>query len=654
MKNSNDIEENQIKSGENGKLQISNNAPLCIAGMHRSGTSMITRMLNISGLYLGQANQILPAAHDNPKGFWENIEFVRINEDILSIFGGHWNKIPKLPGNWFTSELMRPITERAKLLIQKTSIFYPWGWKDPRNSITYPFWNWLLPDLKVVIPLRDPYEVALSMNRRNEFPIEFGLSLWYEYNNALIAATSASQRIITHYDAYFDNTKAELKRLLAWLNWSTDEDKIKIASSTLTSNLRHHIVSSNPKRDYKELKYVFELYELLLKDAGPNCQSMSGGSHGTTRNISYKASSSLELRKQNSQNIFQPENKSVKKSCLISIIIPVFNKIDLTIKCITQIYKHTPNKTDFELIIVDDGSTDRTSEYLSQNQQSHTNLFVIRNPYSRGFAASCNMGASIATGENLLFIDNGTEMQSRWLRSLTKILHETKKANAIGAELLFENKSNKNGRSTIIDSEESFDPIILNHIFHSTSAEFPEANLLKFNQALPASALIIKKVAYFQLDIFGRNNWNRYNHEDLRFSTTEEDQLFAYQTKSKNINSRPKIGRDKLANISQDIKIQQNKRLEKITPVWGRTEDIHGKELLQSKIGEHKLDNHRKVNEHEPIEASIIILTYNQLSFTKECLQSIEKYTKLIMHRLTEHRNTSNQLEIPMQITKLY
>ncbi len=74
-------------------------APIAITGMHRSGTSMITRALHDSGLRLlgTGADQLIEAADDNPEGFWENKAIVDCNEELLEATGGAWDNPPLLP-----------------------------------------------------------------------------------------------------------------------------------------------------------------------------------------------------------------------------------------------------------------------------------------------------------------------------------------------------------------------------------------------------------------------------------------------------------------------------------------------------------------------------------------------------------------------------
>jgi len=116
-------------------------APVCIAGMHRSGTSMVTRLLKDCGLFLGAEEELVGPALDNSEGFWENRNFVGLNEDILARFGGSWGEPPAFPTRWEFGSAVDPLLGRAGELVARFSRHRHWGWKDPRNSLTIPFWR---------------------------------------------------------------------------------------------------------------------------------------------------------------------------------------------------------------------------------------------------------------------------------------------------------------------------------------------------------------------------------------------------------------------------------------------------------------------------------------------------------------------------------
>src|ERR1700683_4868218 len=90
---------------------------VCILGMHRSGSSLLTRILNILGVYLGPPQTLLEARPDNPTGFWELAEVNRINDELLSRFGGRWSDPPAFPHHWETSPLLIDLKQQAQDLI---------------------------------------------------------------------------------------------------------------------------------------------------------------------------------------------------------------------------------------------------------------------------------------------------------------------------------------------------------------------------------------------------------------------------------------------------------------------------------------------------------------------------------------------------------
>jgi hypothetical protein len=242
-------------------------APICIAGMHRSGTSMIARLLNVRGIYLGPDEDLFPATPDNPEGHWEHATFVRINEEILATLGAGWDYPPDASSFSENGGLLAPLEEEATLLLHRFDGQQLWGWKDPRTSLTLPFWQKLIDDLKVVVCVRNPLEVAESLHRRGMSSYAFGLALWRTYNERLLAETTPSGRVVTHYLAYFNDPPAEIQRIGRRLQFHVSEAIQSGESLVARSELRHHhltirdMVSSGVPAD------IVDLYRRLCEEA---------------------------------------------------------------------------------------------------------------------------------------------------------------------------------------------------------------------------------------------------------------------------------------------------------------------------------------------------------------------------------------------------
>ena len=155
---------------------------------------MLTKLLYTCGLYLGPENELMPAQADNPDGFWEHLGFVALNDELLNELGGGWDLPPKADEK-FTHPRLDALRMKAQLLIEGFASPSVWGWKDPRNSLTLPFWQELLPGLKTLVIVRNPLEVAYSMRERNGTSYSFGLRLWENYNRRVIETASAQERI---------------------------------------------------------------------------------------------------------------------------------------------------------------------------------------------------------------------------------------------------------------------------------------------------------------------------------------------------------------------------------------------------------------------------------------------------------------------------
>jgi hypothetical protein len=246
--------------------------------MHRSGTSLVANLLRLCGLHLGEEQDILPASVDNTEGYWENRKFVLLHNEVLLGLGGSWDLPPVLPDDWPYQERLHQLRVKAELLIEEFTDREPWGWKDPRTSLILPFWQSLdgitMPfwlgrgeKLRVVLCLRDPLEVFQSLRDRNFTPNASGLELWLTYNQKILQSTLPEDRIVTHYEAYFQDTNAELTRVLNFLNMKVSPEVISQSAGIVSSAMRHKRSDISALRDAKVSPEIIELYVALCEEA---------------------------------------------------------------------------------------------------------------------------------------------------------------------------------------------------------------------------------------------------------------------------------------------------------------------------------------------------------------------------------------------------
>jgi hypothetical protein len=117
----------------------------------------------------------------------------------------------------------------------------------------------------------------------------------------------------------------------------------------------------------------------------------------------------------------------------VSIVIPVHNKFELTYNCISSIHDAL-TKVSFEIIIVDDSSSDET---LLSSLMFQGGCYTVRTSKNEGFIGACNLGASRASGEYLLFLNNDTLVNDGWLDALTETMDSDPGIGIAGSRLLF-------------------------------------------------------------------------------------------------------------------------------------------------------------------------------------------------------------------------
>src|SRR5882724_3404234 len=235
---------------------------------------MLTRLLHGCGLYLGPKEALMPPQADNPDGFWEHLGFVGLNDELLDALGGAWDLPPKTNEN-LSEERLDPLRMKARLLIEGFHSAQIWGWKDPRNSLTLPFCEDLVPGLKTLIIVRNPLEAAYSMRKRNGTSYAFGLRLWEIYNRRLIEAASKHERLVTHYDLFFENAQKELQRIGNFVG--LPDAKIPGAVELVATKRRHTHFTIDQLVDAGVSGEVIELYRALIAQASSTRNTTSVG-----------------------------------------------------------------------------------------------------------------------------------------------------------------------------------------------------------------------------------------------------------------------------------------------------------------------------------------------------------------------------------------
>ncbi|MDU8459091.1 MULTISPECIES: glycoside hydrolase family 99-like domain-containing protein [Pseudomonas syringae group] len=118
---------------------------------------------------------------------------------------------------------------------------------------------------------------------------------------------------------------------------------------------------------------------------------------------------------------------------LVSVIIPVFNNVKLTLECLSSIHQHTPADIAVEIIIADDASTDETQTLL----QSVSSIKYIRNEQNLGFLLNCNNALDQVTGTFTVYLNNDVQVTAGWLEALLSTFDDFENVGAVGPKFVY-------------------------------------------------------------------------------------------------------------------------------------------------------------------------------------------------------------------------
>ncbi len=228
-----------------GKTAVVAPVALLVLGMHRSGTSAMTRVLNLLGVALG--DDLMPPGPDNPLGFWEHQGIVSVHEALLGALDRRWDDPRPMPEGWLDTDAAREAGEAIAAILQRDFAAAPaWAVKDPRLCRLMPLWRRVLGELgiepRVVLVSRHPREVAGSLERRDGLPVAIGELLWARYLIDAVRGSEGCRRDMVAYDDLLDDWRATVRRIdqaLA-LDLAADTDQAREIDAFVSPQLRHH------------------------------------------------------------------------------------------------------------------------------------------------------------------------------------------------------------------------------------------------------------------------------------------------------------------------------------------------------------------------------------------------------------------------------
>lgn len=269
---------------------------LLITGMHRSGTSVIARLLNESGCDLGRPEDLMPAKPDNPDGFWEHLTANEINIAILDAAGVTWDTaLGDELGHLSQTDRTRFSSSILQFVGEMSADREIWGIKDPRLALTLPLWRQLLTQPVVVWCVRDPVEIGLSIEGRNGFPVHLGVALWEAYTIAAMNAIETTPVVVASYASLLEDPASEVTRIVTCINRISNKDLCPPPERLIGDIVKPHLhraVQSDGMRDSFVTPHYQRLWERAMTAEGWE------DSAGSTRQLSRLSRDLILLHRQ--------------------------------------------------------------------------------------------------------------------------------------------------------------------------------------------------------------------------------------------------------------------------------------------------------------------------------------------------------------------
>jgi O-antigen biosynthesis protein len=240
-------------------IETKNKKLIVVLGMHRSGTSAITRGLQVMGVGLGD-RMLPPVDGDNAKGYWEDIDLNALNIEMLRAIGSDWFHLA--PIDTIDVEVLRKqgyFLRGVELLRQKVGSAPIFGFKDPRVAKLLNFWKGVFGhcqfNVNYVLAVRHPLSVVKSLAKRSGIAAEQSYLLWLGHVITSLTESVGNKRVIVDYDCLMQTPDRELVRIASCIGLEIDSAELQgYKSEFLDQGLRHT---------------SYDLNDLLLDDACP-------------------------------------------------------------------------------------------------------------------------------------------------------------------------------------------------------------------------------------------------------------------------------------------------------------------------------------------------------------------------------------------------
>jgi GT2 family glycosyltransferase/SAM-dependent methyltransferase len=188
-----------------------------------------------------------------------------------------------------------------------------------------------------------------------------------------------------------------------------------------------------------------------------------------------------------------------------TIVVPVRNRLSLTEQCVEGLVFSYGGRNDVEVVVVDDGSTDGTPEFLA----TAASVRVVRHTKSVGFAESCNDGAAAGSGEYIVLLNNDTTGEEGWLDALVAYADAHEEAAVVGARLLYQNHTIQHA-GVVFGAD-----LVPRHVYRGFPREHRAVSKPRRFQAVTAACMLVRRTVFEEINGFDTDFVNGFEDVDL-------------------------------------------------------------------------------------------------------------------------------------------
>lgn len=217
-----------------------------VLGMHRSGTSALTRVLNLLGCALPEA--LVGPSEGNELGHWESASAVVLNDEILASAGSDWNDWGPINADWRASGVRGQMVERAAEVVREHKALGPlFALKDPRLCRLADLWldaaDSAGVDMRVVLMVRHPGEVSASLESRDLMAPGYGQLLWLRHTLDAEHLSRGRKRVVCRFDRLLTDWQDTVNRIRQGLDLALPRNSPAAHAEVdrfLARDMRHH------------------------------------------------------------------------------------------------------------------------------------------------------------------------------------------------------------------------------------------------------------------------------------------------------------------------------------------------------------------------------------------------------------------------------